>query len=223
MDTETLRTIITIKEIIHTMQSQGESRGRIVDTLCSRGVDRTVSTLMVCGYDPIYAKGTSGHRSITLHCWDSDYFGKLSIGSFCSIAPNISIYLGGNHRVDYVTTYSYLEGGNLKEHLCKPKNVTIGHDVWLASNCTIMSGVTIGDGAVVANNSHVVRDVKPYEMVGGNPARLIRQRFNDQQVAALLELKWWDLPPESIRQVAPFLYSDNVDLAIKKIAELRAT
>lgn len=88
------------------------------------------------------------------------------------------------------------------------RDVTIGNDVWLAYGVTIVSGVTIGDGAVVAASSHVVKDVAPYSIVGGNPAKAIRKRFNESQIEKLLAIKWWDWDDTKIRAELPHLTSD---------------
>ena len=90
-------------------------------------------------------------------------------------------------------------------HLATGGDVIIGNDVWIGQGVTILSGVTIGDGAVLATNSTVVKDVAPYEIVGGNPAKSIRKRFDDEIIALLLELRWWELPLDDIRQLIPQL------------------
>ena len=104
---------------------------------------------------------------------------KLEVGNFCSIATNVKIYLGGNHRTDWVTTYPFghreLDTFNAFNGIGHPStkgDVIIGNDVWIGDNVTIMSGVNIGDGVVIANNSHVVKNVKPYSLVGGNPCKI---------------------------------------------------
>ena len=80
-----------------------------------------------------------------------------------------------------------------QEHTCTTRgDVIIGNDVWIADNVTIMSGVRIGDGAVIACNSHVVKDVEPYSIVGGNPAKFIKHRFTQEQIECLLKIKWWN-------------------------------
>jgi acetyltransferase-like isoleucine patch superfamily enzyme len=114
---------------------------------------------------------------------------KLVVGNFCSIADNVNIYLGGNHRTDWVTTYPFghvhkniFNNFNGLGHPSTKGDVIIGNDVWIGGNVTIMSGVTIGYGAVIANNSHVVKDVYPYSLVGGNPAKLIKYRFTPEQI-----------------------------------------
>lgn len=143
---------------------------------------------------------------------------KLVIGNFCSIAENVKIYLGGNHRSDWVTTYPF---GHINQNLFNNFNgfghpatkgdVIIGNDVWIGSNVTIMSGVTIGDGVVIANNSHVVKNIEPYSLVGGNPAKLIKYRFSEEQIESLLQIKWWYWDDAKINQFTPLLCNDNID------------
>ena len=153
---------------------------------------------------------------------------KLTVGNFCSIAQNVKIYLGGNHRIDWVTTYPF---GHIYKNIFNKFNgighpatkgdVIIGNDVWIADNVTIMSGVTIGDGAVIANNSHVVKDVEPYALVGGNPAKLIKYRFTKEQIEKLLEIKWWYWDDEKINIFTPLLCDNNIDEFIKCCLDIK--
>jgi acetyltransferase-like isoleucine patch superfamily enzyme len=143
---------------------------------------------------------------------------KLFVGNFCSIADNCNILLGGNHRTDWVTTYPF---GHIHKNVFKnfkgnghpstKGNVIIGNDVWIGRNVTIMSGVTIGDGAVIANNSHVVKNVEPYSITGGNPAKFIKNRFTEQQIAKLLEIKWWYWEDAKIEQFTHLLCNNDID------------
>ncbi len=136
----------------------------------------------------------------------------LKIGRFCSLADNITVFLGGNHRVDWATTFPFghicvddLGGEGIVGCPRSSGDVVIGDDVWIGAGATIMSGVTIGTGAVIAAQAVVVGDVAPYDIVGGNPARVIRNRFSPQVVSLLLDLSWWNLPVETIRDIAPDL------------------
>ena len=151
--------------------------------------------------------------------WENDN-AKLVVGNFCSIGANVNIYLGGNHRTDWVTTYPFghinRDKFNMfdgKGHPSTKGNVIIGNDVWIGNNVTIMSGVTIGDGVVIANNSHVVKNIQPYTVVGGNPAKLIKYRFTPDQIIKLLEIKWWFWDDEKINKFTPLL-CNNIETFI---------
>ena len=143
---------------------------------------------------------------------------KLIIGNFCSIAKGCKIYLGGNHRTDWVTTYPF---GHIskkifnkfrgKGHPSTKGNVIIGNDVWIGGNVTIMSGVKIGDGAVIANNSHIIKDVRPYNIVGGNPQQFIKLRFTEKQIDDLLKIKWWLWEDEKINNHTKLLCNTNIN------------
>ena len=87
--------------------------------------------------------------------------------------------------------------------------------MWIGANVTVMSGINIGDGAVIANNSHVVKNVEPYSIVGGNPAKFIKYRFTPEQIEKLLEIKWWNWDDEKINKYAPLLCNENIDEFIK--------
>lgn len=148
---------------------------------------------------------------------------KLIIGSFCSIASNVNIYLGGNHRSDWITTYPF---GHINKqvfnsfdgtgHPSTKGDVEIGNDVWIGSNVVIMSGVKIGDGAVIANNSHVVKNIDSYSIVGGNPVMFIKYRFDKEKIDQLLKIKWWEWDDNKINENVSILCSNNLDEFIER-------
>lgn len=139
----------------------------------------------------------------------------LRIGQFCSIADGVQIFLGGEHRTDWVTTYPFSlmipDAARYTGHPSSRGDVVIGNDVWIGHGAFLLSGVKIGDGAVVGARALVARDVAPYSIVAGNPARLIRQRFTDSQVAGLLRIQWWNWPISKISAEVPMLLSSNID------------
>ena len=143
---------------------------------------------------------------------------KLHVGKFCSIANNVKIFLGGDHNINWITTYPF---GHINKktfnlfngvgHPTTKGDVYIGNDVCIGSNTTIMPGVKIGDGAVISTNSHVVKDVEPYSLVEGNPAKHIKYRFTKEQIDELLKIKWWAWPDEQINKFVPLLCNENID------------
>lgn len=145
---------------------------------------------------------------------------KLKIGKFCSISSGVIIELGGIHRSDLVTTYPFKAfpdnwrgAKDLKSEevdAISKGDVVIGNDVWIARGATILSGVRIGDGAVIGAGAVVTKDVEPYSIVAGNPARLIRKRFDDETIRKLLEIKWWDWPVEKINENLQIICSADI-------------
>ena len=155
-----------------------------------------------------------------------DFIGdKLIIGKFCAIAKGIEFVMNGaNHRMDGVTTYPfYIMGGDwgsaiapVKDELPLKGDTVVGNDVWIGQNVTVMPGVHIGDGAIIGANSVVASDIPPYAVAAGNPCRVIRKRFDDEFIAYLLELKWWDWDIEKIEANFEALSSSDLTF-IKKI------
>jgi acetyltransferase-like isoleucine patch superfamily enzyme len=173
---------------------------------------------------------TYGHKSIRVHTWGED--SQLIIGKYCSIAKDVSVFLGGNHNSGWISTFPFGHTGvstfgNTKYlgHPSSNGDVIIGNDVWIGHGTTIMSGVSIGDGAIIAANSHLVKNVLPYEIWGGNPARFIKHRFNPETTNQLFELRWWDYPVSTINEIKDLLNSeasfDSIELIKDKIRTLR--
>jgi acetyltransferase-like isoleucine patch superfamily enzyme len=153
---------------------------------------------------------TYGFEHVQVKQWGEGT--SLKIGSFCSIAKNITVFLGGNHRTDWISTFPFghvyakeFGGQHIQGHPATRGDVSIGHDVWIGYGATLMSGITVGNGAVIAANATVVKDVASYEIVGGNPARHIKMRFDAEIIELLSQLRWWELSEQSIREIAPQL------------------
>lgn len=147
--------------------------------------------------------------------WPGQEHSSLTIGSHTSIAHDVTIFLGGEHRTDWVTTYPFREilfPDDAIPTIGKTKgSVHIGHDVWIGHGASILSGVSVGDGAIVGAMSVVARDVPPYAIVVGNPARIVRQRFPEPVIERLLRVRWWDWTDERLREHLPLLLSDDVE------------
>ncbi len=133
----------------------------------------------------------------------------VTIGSFCSIARAVVILSCHEHRVDWVSTYPFSEiwqCGN-EGHPTGKGEIVIGNDVWIGYGSIILSGVTIGHGAVIGAGSVVTKDIKPYSVVAGNPAKLIRMRFADSEIEKLLKMAWWNWSDEKIKKNVNMLTS----------------
>jgi virginiamycin A acetyltransferase len=154
-----------------------------------------------------------------------DFIGdKLIIGKFCMIASGVSFIMNGsNHLHQAISSYPFAIFGKDWAHAMDGQHypfkgdTIVGNDVWIGHNVTIMPGVTIGDGAIIATNATVTKDVAPYTVVGGNPARVIRERFTPEVVQVLLELQWWNWDVEKITRNLHLLTHGDVD-ALKNCA-----
>lgn len=145
---------------------------------------------------------------------------KLVIGKFCSIACGAKfLFNSANHTLSSLSTYPFpiffeewgLDVKNISASWDNKGSITVGNDVWIGYEAVVLAGVTIGDGAVVGTRAVVTRDVPPYTIVGGIPAKPIRKRFSDEIISALLELKWWDWPKEMILQNIAAIRSGHIE------------
>ena len=145
---------------------------------------------------------------------------RLIIGKFCALAQGTTFIMGpANHRTGSASTYPFNAFGGAwtgatpdhMSQLPRKGDTVVGNDVWLGRECVVMPGVKIGDGAIVAAYSVVTRDVAPYTDAGGNPARFIKNRFDEELTGLLLRLKWWDLPPEELVAWLPILCDENLE------------
>jgi acetyltransferase-like isoleucine patch superfamily enzyme len=150
--------------------------------------------------------------------------GRVRIGSFCSIADDVIMTIGGEHPSGWPSTYPFRIQlglpGAYEDGLPGTKgDIEIGNDVWIGRGARILSGVMIGDGAIIGAYAVVSKDVRPYAIVVGNPAREIRRRFADSQVVALREIAWWAWPEEKILANIEFLNQGNIDTFIERFGK----
>ena len=163
-------------------------------------------------------RGTYFDRNVNIISWSDQY--HIHLGKYNSIGRDCNFFLHANHRVDWVTTSSQLHGPVTPEiaemHMkmghptCKG-DIKIGNDVWIGATSTIMSGVTIGDGAVIGAGSTITKDVPPFAIVAGNPGRVVKYRFTEEQIEKLLQISWWNWEELKIRENAMLMWSDNID------------
>lgn len=152
---------------------------------------------------------------------------KLIVGKFCQIAAGVNFIMNGaNHKMNSVTTYPFYifkdwhqSPPTLKELPLKGDTI-IGNDVWIGQNVTVMPGVKIGDGAIIGANSTVAKNVEPYTIVAGNPAKFIRKRFDNELIDILEKVKWWDMSIEKIQDIIPILNDSNLIFVKEKLREI---
>ena len=147
--------------------------------------------------------------------WSRD---KLIIGKFCQIAAGVEFVMNGaNHQMNAVSTFPFytLEGWDMEppsmNDLLLKGDIVIGNDVWIGQNAVILPGVDIGDGAIIGANSVVGSDIEPYTVAAGNPARMIRKRFDDELIDLLERFKWWDKDIKEINDLIPILTCGDIE------------
>ena len=157
---------------------------------------------------------------LSLYCWKDGY--SLSIGRYCSLATELTVILGGEHDIDWVSTYPFISNWNMKhiEHKNTPKcrgNIVIEDDVWIGHGVTLLSGTTIGTGSVIGANTVIRGKIPPYSIVCGNPAKIIRKRFDEQLCKKLLESKWWMMDKD---ELSPFVeFMDQPLLFLERLSQ----
>jgi acetyltransferase-like isoleucine patch superfamily enzyme len=164
-------------------------------------------------------EGTYGRPTVEFY----DAGATLKIGHYCAIAPGVVILLGGEHHTSWVTAYPFSllfdDAKSLPGYPLSKGDVVIGNDVWIGEGALILSGVHIGNGAVIAARSVVTGDVAPYSIVAGNPARLLRFRFPEATIEALQQIAWWDWSWSKIKEAWPLLQSPNIDDFVEKYSK----
>ena len=172
-----------------------------------------------------YYDGQNFASRVTHHY---DFIGeKLIIGKFCQIGHNIEFIMNGaNHQMNSVTTYPFYifkgweQEPPKKEDLPYKGDTVVGNDVWFGQNVTVLPGVHIGDGCIIGANSVIGSDIPPYSVVVGNPARIIRKRFDDEMIELLEQLQWWNRSEKQIQKLIPILSSNDIDKVKQQIKEI---
>lgn len=164
--------------------------------------------------DPRVSVGRYTYGNPKIMIWTENE--QLSVGSFCSIAENVTIFAGGEHNHNWATTYPLRIAfndpmANRDGHPATKGPTSIGHDVWIGYGATIMSGVSIGNGAIIGAHSVVTKDVPAYAIYAGNPAIQKKMRFDQAKILQMQQLKWWDWPDEKIKANVDLLCNSNID------------
>ena len=149
---------------------------------------------------------------------------KVTVGSFCSIAKNVRIITGGIHPPDWVALFPFrivwgLPGAITDGTPATKGPVTIENDVWIGTDVTILSGVTIGSGAIVLAGAVVTKNIQPYSIAGGVPAKVVGKRFTENEIEQLLKIQWWNWPEEKIREAVPLLSGNAINEFINKYSD----
>lgn len=171
---------------------------------------------------------TYGLEHLIVHRWDDSTY--LRVGSFCSIADAVRVLLGGNHRLDWMTTYPF---GHVRKdvfplgsvhgrtgHPASRGDVVVGNDCWIGHGALLLSGSPLSDGAVLGARSVLAGPTEPYGVYVGNPAKLSRKRFPDTVIEELLEIRWWEWPDDLINEAVPLLKSEPTPILLEKLEQI---
>jgi acetyltransferase-like isoleucine patch superfamily enzyme len=178
------------------------------------GEDRAVLERLQRRGRVVYGTGTYGVPKIHVFAYDSS---RLLVGNYSAMGG--TYLLGGQHAAKHVSSFPFrinygLEGAGQDGNPAVRGDIVVGSDVWTGYGTWILSGVTIGDGAIVATGAVVTKDVPPYAIVGGIPAKVIGYRHTEEQRAALLEIRWWEWPHDEVMAAVPYLASPDIDAFI---------
>ena len=186
----------------------------------------TITRANIIVGDYSYYAGRDFESHVTHHY---EFIGdKLIIGKFCQIGAGVEFVMNGaNHQMNCATTYPFYIFGGWNQNppamseLPLKGDTVIGNDVWIGQNVTILPGVNVGDGVIIGLNSTVTHDLPPYVIAAGNPARVIRKRFDDELTGLLLTLRWWDKSIDEIRKLIPILTCSDLE-KVKRELKIRS-
>ena len=173
-------------------------------------------------------RGTYFDRNVNIISWSDQY--QVRLGKYNSIGRDCNFFLHANHRPDWISTSSQLWGpvtneiANMHMNMGHPNckgDIIIQNDVWIGAKSTVMSVVKISNGAVVGARSVVTKDVPPFAIVAGNPAKVVKYRFTDEQIEKLLSIAWWNWDEQKIKDNAMIIWSNNINEFIDKFYEDR--
>ena len=181
--------------------------------------------IKLSGKNVVIGKYTYGFESTQIYSWGEDI--DIKIGRFSSIGAGLQLFCGGNHSTSFVSAYpfgsvypNFLKIRTDKKIVFSNGDIKIGNDVWIGRDVSIMSGINIGDGSVIAANSHVIKDVEPYSIYGGNPAKFIRYKFSEETIEMLLKLQWWNYEDDIIEKIYPILIDNPNKNTYDKIIKI---
>ena len=188
----------------------------------NRKVKKTIFTKEILNYTNLkVGEFTYGEPEILV--FPNGETSNIYIGKYCSIANGVKIFAGGNHRMNWVSTFPFNQfkesfplSKSIKNQHYSNGDVTIGNDVWIGNGATILSGVNIKDGAVIGANTLVTKDVGPYQVVVGNPMRVIKNRFEQHVIEELLQIQWWNWPLGKVQSEVCNISSGNIEEFVKK-------
>lgn len=164
----------------------------------------------------IQSWGFSSYGFPTIICYDG--VSHLNVGNFVSFASNVSLLLGANHKRGLITTYplTKIDSSKLPKEANERGDITIGNDVWIGYGVTVIGPVTIGDGAIIGAGALVISDIPPFAIAVGVPAKVIKYRFNEEQINSLQTIQWWNWNLEKIKKEKDFLYSNSIQSFIER-------
>jgi acetyltransferase-like isoleucine patch superfamily enzyme len=205
LDPRLLRAVDRLRALVGIDRGRDPRTGRLTGALTGREA-------IAAGWAIV---GAHTYGPFTVHAGHGDR-ARLCIGAYTSIADGVEFALGGNHRADWVSTYPFrirfgLPGAHDDGHPRPERDIVVGSDVWLGHDALVLPGAAIGDGAVVGARAVVTKEVRPYAIVVGSPAREVRRRFDDDQVQALLRIRWWDWPDDVVLERVAQLSGGDVD------------